>query len=177
MIKELKYKNSLLLPYRKEHFSKTILWLNTPEVYQKFGITKRITRESHEKWFKSLEDTYIWAIHDIDSRIYCGNILLFVNENHNSAFFQIYLGDTRFRGKRIGESSLIAMINYAFHELKLHRISLQVFADNQVAIHLYEKLGFVYEGIEREAHYSNTVYKSQLRYSLLQDEWVFESED
>lgn len=37
------------------------------------------------------------------------------------------------------------MIQYAFEELKLHRLYLRVFADNAQAISSYEKAGFIKE--------------------------------
>lgn len=170
----LKHGNSHLVPYREEHFEKTVAWLNSPEVYKPFGLTNRVTIESHIEWVKSLKNTYFWAIYEVESQTYCGNLLLTINLANHSAFFQIYLGNTLYRGKKIGESSLIAMINYAFEELDLHRIWLHVFPENKGAIRLYEKLGFVYEGMERESHYNKLIFKNQLRYSILRSEWLFE---
>lgn len=42
------------------------------------------------------------------------------------------------------------LLRYAFHELNLHRLSLDVIASNQPAISLYRKLGFQEEGRLRE---------------------------
>ncbi|WP_060205280.1 GNAT family N-acetyltransferase [Sporosarcina koreensis] len=172
----LRYANTSLVPYGEEHYEKSVEWLNDPNVYKLFGITRRITRQSHAEWVKSLNNTYMWAIYDVKHYKYCGNLLLFYNPIHRSAFFQIYLGDPQSRGKGLGESALIAMINYAFENLNFHRIWLQVFPDNKKAIRLYEKLGFIYEGIERESHYSEKKFKNQLRYSILKSEWNFGNE-
>lgn len=35
----------------------------------------------------------------------------------------------------------------------LHRISLDVIADNKPAIHLYQKFGFKIEGVKKEAYF------------------------
>ncbi|HHZ7415102.1 GNAT family protein [Enterococcus faecalis] len=40
---------------------------------------------------------------------------------------------------------------FAFYELGLHKIRLAVNSNNQKAIHVYEKVGFKKEGIDREA--------------------------
>ncbi len=40
---------------------------------------------------------------------------------------------------------------FAFYELGLHKIRLAVNSNNQNAIHVYEKVGFKKEGIDREA--------------------------
>jgi len=41
------------------------------------------------------------------------------------------------------------ILRYAFSELNLERVSLNVFAYNLRAIHSYEKSGFVHEGRKR----------------------------
>lgn len=172
MNKYLSYKNARLLPYTEEHYIKTIEWLNDPKIYESFGLTKRLTLESHRRWITSLKDASIWAIYDSDLDIHCGNILLFCNLVHHSAFFQVYLGESKSRGKNLGFASLTAVINHAFQSLNINRIWLQVFPDNIRAITLYEKLGFVLEGVERESHFNNLSFKDQLRYSLLKREWL-----
>jgi len=45
------------------------------------------------------------------------------------------------------------ILRYAFDELNLHRVFLQVFSFNQRAINLYEKIGFKQEGQFRQALY------------------------
>lgn len=51
------------------------------------------------------------------------------------------------------------MVGYGFEQLGLHRISLEVYAFNPRARHVYDKIGFVVEGALRE----------ELRY---RDEWI-----
>jgi diamine N-acetyltransferase len=49
--------------------------------------------------------------------------------------------------KHYGTESLKALINYAFNELNLNNIYLEAFKTNLRAIHCYEKVGFVKDGI------------------------------
>ncbi|HSO58507.1 MAG TPA: GNAT family protein, partial [Paenisporosarcina sp.] len=55
-----------------------------------------------------------------------------------------------FQGKGFGKDAMQLVMNYAFNELNLHRLSLTVFGYNQGAIKLYESLGFRHEGTYRE---------------------------
>lgn len=43
------------------------------------------------------------------------------------------------------------MLNHAFNNLNLQRVELSVLEYNKVAIHLYEKSGFKYEGRKKES--------------------------
>jgi RimJ/RimL family protein N-acetyltransferase len=51
----------------------------------------------------------------------------------------------------LGRRILQELIGIAFRELGAHRMFLDVFEDNTRARHLYESLGFQYEGVMREA--------------------------
>lgn len=55
-----------------------------------------------------------------------------------------------YRDKGLGTRLISATLDAA-RELGLHRIELDVHADNLRAIALYEKVGFVHEGIARDA--------------------------
>ena len=54
-------------------------------------------------------------------------------------------------GLGLGRRILKGLIRITFTELKAHRMFLDVFEDNLRARHLYESLGFRYEGVMRDA--------------------------
>lgn len=51
----------------------------------------------------------------------------------------------------LGRRMLEELLRIAFRELGAHRLYLDVFEDNGRARHVYESLGFRYEGVMREA--------------------------
>lgn len=55
------------------------------------------------------------------------------------------------RGRGLGEAASRAMIRDAFDNLDLWRIHLKVLTENSGAIRLYERLGFVWEGVASRA--------------------------
>ena len=60
------------------------------------------------------------------------------------------IGDPRDRGRGYGWDALQLTLRFAFDELQLHRLSLDVIAPNEPALNLYRKAGFVEEGRQRE---------------------------
>jgi RimJ/RimL family protein N-acetyltransferase len=54
-------------------------------------------------------------------------------------------------GRGLGTESIQLLVDFAFDELKLNRVELEVFEYNERAIHVYEKIGFQHEGRKREA--------------------------
>jgi putative acetyltransferase len=54
------------------------------------------------------------------------------------------------QGKGVGTALLKAAVEMADHWLNLTRLELEVYTDNEAAIHLYEKFGFELEGTKRK---------------------------
>jgi len=166
----------LLSPYTEDHDAQTVEWLNSPELQQTFGISRVVSRETHRRWMEAAKNTIVWAIL-IDNVGHCGNVLLHCNDRHNSAYFQIYLGDISDRGKGIGRTVLRLVLDHAFGPLNLHRVWLHTLTGNKAAEQLYRSTGFVEEGLERDALFRDGQYESQRRWSLLADDWLRRKRD
>lgn len=78
--------------------------------------------------------------------------------------------DPAYQGKGYGKDAFRTLIRYGFHELNLHRIYLEVFAFNEKAIQLYQKLGFKTDGCLREAYFTQNRYHDILVMSILAKE-------
>ncbi|MFA0815753.1 MAG: GNAT family N-acetyltransferase [Anaerofustis sp.] len=61
----------------------------------------------------------------------------------------------------VGSALMKAVLDVADNWLMLVRVELSVFADNERAIHVYEKLGFEKEGIARKAAIRNGEYADE----------------
>ena len=72
----------------------------------------------------------------------------------------------------LGRKMLEALIRMAFEEFAAHRLWLDVFESNARARHVYENLGFVYEGTLREAFCRDGEYHSLLLMSMLEREYA-----
>jgi hypothetical protein len=66
-----------------------------------------------------------------------------------SCNFRTFLGP-RGRGRGLGTEATRLIVGYRFEQAHLHRISLHVYTFNVRARRVYEKAGFVTEGVERE---------------------------
>jgi diamine N-acetyltransferase len=74
-------------------------------------------------------------------------------------------------GRGLGRRILSELIRMVFDDLGAHRMFLDVFEDNPRARHLYESMGFVYEGIMREAGERGTEFISLHLMSMLEREY------
>ncbi|KAF8650168.1 hypothetical protein AX16_005402 [Volvariella volvacea WC 439] len=64
------------------------------------------------------------------------------------------------------------LVDYAFRNLGVHRVSLGVFDSNQGAVALYRKLGFVEEGRRRKVNWFNGEWQDSIVMSILDEEWL-----
>ena len=104
-----------------------------------------------------------------DSSVVLGEVVLNdINWHNHSANFRIALLYKELFGKGYGTQATQLILKYGFEDLNLHRIELEVYDFNTRAIHVYEKVGFIREGIKRDTlfwqgSYHNAIIMSMLR--------------
>lgn len=127
-------------------------WMHDPEVNQFFRFDANSMTEEKALAFveqaqKDMQDriNYNFAITEEDDE-YLGTISLKdVDWEAGTAEFAISLR-TKAQGKGLATKATKEILRFAFEDLGLNRIYLNVLSDNKKAIHLYEKCGFINEG-------------------------------
>jgi diamine N-acetyltransferase len=71
----------------------------------------------------------------------------------------------------LGKKLIAEVAERAFRQHNAHRLFLDVFVNNDRAMHVYESFGFQKEGIMREAIYRDGAWHSLVLMSLLADEY------
>jgi RimJ/RimL family protein N-acetyltransferase len=134
-------------------------WVRDYETLRLFipGVITPFTDEAEEEWYENTvksKDTYTFAIRTLEGDRLIGNCGLFrIDSKNHSAELGILIGEKDYWGKGYGSDALRVLLRFAFDELNLNRVQLWVFAYNQRAIRVYEKIGFVHEGTQRQALY------------------------
>ncbi|MBM6619628.1 GNAT family N-acetyltransferase [Bacillus suaedaesalsae] len=94
-----------------------------------------------------------------------------VEWNNRSGMLAIGIGDSTFRGKGYGTDTIKLILQYAFHELNLNRVGLDVIEYNEKGIRAYEKAGFKQEGKMREAVWRDGEHYDRVIMGILRSEW------
>jgi RimJ/RimL family protein N-acetyltransferase len=94
-----------------------------------------------------------------------------IDLRHRSATLSRVLIGPAWRGQGLGQSMVSQVAAFAFDELDLHRLDLYVFDFNHAAIACYQRVGFVREGLLRDARRVGDAYWSVIVMSLLAPEW------
>lgn len=133
-------------------------------------------KDSQEWLKKELEqekpDQFSFTIHAREDDRLIGMIGLDgIQWNHGEAFVGIGLGEREYWGKGYGTDAMRVILRYAFTELNLRRVSLDVFEYNPRAIKSYEKAGFRYEGCMRGMLHRDGRCWDLIFMSILRQEW------
>ncbi len=107
-----------------------------------------------------------------DQRLLGDISLEVVHWNHREAFVGLGIGQRDFWGKGCGTEAMQLILEYAFLELNLHRVTLNVFEYNPRAIRSYEKAGFRHEGRLRGCLLREGKRWDMLYMGILREEWL-----
>ena len=162
-LRKLEYKD---IPFMLE-------WMHDSEMtkYLKYDFSTA-TLESQKKFIDNsyTKSNINFAIVD-DEDTYLGSISLKnINYDDSNAEYAICIrkGCT---GKNIALEATEKILAYAFDELKLNRVYLNVVSKNIRAVKFYEKYGFIYEGEFKEAINIKGVLEDLKWYRILRSEF------
>jgi RimJ/RimL family protein N-acetyltransferase len=95
-----------------------------------------------------------------------------ISWHNGNSWLGIGIGDRAYWDKGCGSDAMRILARYAFGELGLHRLNLNVFSYNTRAVHVYEKIGFQVEGRIREAIHREGQRWDMIFMGLLREEFL-----
>lgn len=152
-------------------------WMHDPDIQKNFRFTiNNKTREDALEFIRNAVSEPIngksihYAIVDEDDE-YLGTISLKdVDLTVRSAEYAISMRK-KAQGKGYAYKATKEILRIAFEEFGFERVYLNVLSENERAIRLYEKCGFIYEGEFRNHLFLNGRYKSLKWYGMLKQEF------
>ena len=150
---------------------------NDPEVKRLLGgFSRPLSQADLVVWLESHRartDEVLWSILSEETGRCLGHVGIYkVDPVSRSAEFGIMIGDRSAWGVGIGRAATLFAIRHAFFNENLNRVSLTVLASNDRAKRLYEKVGFVKEGLFRQAQFKDGKYVDVIAMALLREEFV-----
>lgn len=135
-----------------------------------------VSQEREKKWVENAiyddKNNIRLAICLLENNKYIGNVnMTSIDWNNRNAELSIFIGEKDEWGKGYAKDACIQIMEHGFKQLGLIRIHLTVLHENQKAISLYEKLGFVKEGLLRNCIFKDNEFKSLFIMSMLKSEF------
>lgn len=141
-----------LIPCTDDHRWQIYAWRNSPEVRKYMYTTAPISRDDHDRWYDALlttTDRRGWIVR-LDTQPVGAAFITGIDEVNRRATWAFYLADTAARGRGVGGAVEFAVLEYAFSDLKLHKLCCEVLSFNRAVVAMHERFGFVQEGLLRD---------------------------
>lgn len=180
----LEGKKVILRPFQMEDGQVMLEFMNDSEIRHFTGsdasdeeANTPISEEESEQileWYKTRnekDDRLDLAIIDQTNLCVVGEVVFNeYDEDTQSVNFRILIGE-KGRGKGLGTEATELFIQYGFERMGLRRIELDVYSFNPRAEKVYQKVGFVLEGVKRENYIYNGEYFDTKLYAMLRSDF------
>lgn len=166
----------LLRMARESDLNDYFTFLQDHEVNRLTGSQKEFTRDEIIDWIRKIsvinnDRVDLMIILKRTNELLGEVVLNEIDSINRSANIRIGIQGTQHRGKGYGTEAMILMLRYGFNTLNLHRIHLGVYTFNPRAIHVYEKIGFKREGLQRDALYMDGKFHDMITMAILEGEF------
>lgn len=157
-----------------------VRWFNDLEVRWYLLMYMPLSTAQKEQWFENMlqrqqrREDFIFAVEVRvgDEWVHIGHVGLHrINWKDRRAVFVIALGEKAYWNQGYGTDATRTILRFAFDELNLHRVELEVIDENARARRCYEKAGFRYEGTRRQAAFFEGKYHDVHWMSILREEF------
>ncbi|MDO4332373.1 MAG: UDP-4-amino-4,6-dideoxy-N-acetyl-beta-L-altrosamine N-acetyltransferase [Eubacteriales bacterium] len=163
-----------LRPITMEDTERIVAWRNEERVRRNFIYQQPFTKEGHENWMRTKVasgEALQFIICEKESGRPVGSVYFRDMDSLNKkAEYGIFIGEADSAGKGIGTEAAKLAVAYARDRLKLHKLMLRVFADNQAAVKSYRNAGFLQEAYLKDEVLQNGQYRDLLLMAVLFEE-------
>lgn len=101
-----------------------------------------------------------------------GKMELAYDLEHRTGMFEIVIGKKDYWGTGIASKALNVLLAYGFNNLRLNKISCEVFGYNGRSISFMEKNGLRLEGVLREDRFIHNQFIDVYLFSILKSEFI-----
>jgi RimJ/RimL family protein N-acetyltransferase len=158
---------------RALHLENALRWLNDPDVATTLAVHLGVSRAQENEFFDKMErpprDARSWAILDETSRHIGFAALTQVDWATRSALGGIVIGEKDAWGKGYATDVLRTRARIFFEELGMHR--LEGHTINPAMRRVYEKAGYVAEGVARQKAFRGGRWHDAWVYAMLEEDW------
>lgn len=156
--------------FTENDIEKKVEWINNPDNNEFLHYNIPLDVESTKKWFDNVKDNknrYDMIILYNDIPV---GVIGIINIDKKRGEYYITLGESEYKRKGISFAATKLILDYAFNILNLEKIWLCVDEKNIAARNLYEKVGFVLEGILRKDIFFKGEMINRCMYGIIREE-------
>lgn len=164
-----------LRAYEPTDVDALLRWVNDPALRPFLSRRYPFSRATEEEWARACATPSFGNAHFViearDTGEAIGTVALrSASAENRSAELGIQIAEEAYRDRGYGTDAMRTTCQFGFVEMGLHRIQLWVQADNPRARHVYRNLGFVEEGVARQARRGRPGWTDMVLMGILEGE-------
>jgi RimJ/RimL family protein N-acetyltransferase len=153
-------------------------WINDPEFCRYLrDISFPYSLQAEQEWIGSQVaaeadgTSYTFGIQTEDHKLIGTIGLQRISYKDGHAGMGVGIGPASHRGRGYGSEAVNTLLRFAFGDLRLHKIWLEVDAGNTKAVRCYGSIGFKHEGVMRDHTYRDGRHRDYYMMSILDREF------
>lgn len=157
---------------KQTDLEKCLVWFNDAEITRYLTIRFPVTRLQEEEWFERKKENDVGLGITTKEGLLIGGIGL-----HNIDYLNgrteigIIIGDKNYWSRGFGFDAEMMILNYAFNELNLRKITHSAYCLNIKSVKLARKCGGVKEGILRKHTFKDGGYLDMVIFAIFKNRW------
>jgi len=174
------HENALYKIFNDTTYLRSRNWITQPISLPKNGATGNGQSSSSSRALWSFIDACPFTCIEESNRVIFAGFVHGNNHKNREATLFLYI-EPGFRDvqsvasniiEKIVESVLRFLVDHAFAEMGMHRVSLSIVAyDNPRGRNAIDSVGFVQEGRKPKAHWTNGTWHDVIEFGIVQDDW------
>jgi RimJ/RimL family protein N-acetyltransferase len=164
----------ILRAFEREDAERSYRWMNDPSIVRTLKSRYPIAFQTEIEWLdramRSNTNERHFAIERKDDRTHIGNASIHeIDWVSRTAWFGLFIGEPTAWNRGFGSDAIRTLVRFAFEEMNLQKLRINVFDYNERAKHVLESQGFVREGHLRREFYREGVLHDILILSIFRD--------
>lgn len=138
--------------FQEDDIPYKVKWINDTDNNQFLHYDLPLREDKTLLWFNSIKDRTDRADFTITYNGEPAGLigLLYIDNKNRKAEYYITLGGSEFKGKGIATIASKLLIEESYHNYNLNKIYLYTEVENKSAQRLFERIGFIKEGLLKE---------------------------
>jgi RimJ/RimL family protein N-acetyltransferase len=164
----------ILRAFEREDAERCYRWMNDPNIVRALKSRYPIAFQNELEWLERAMHSHVnerhFAIERKDDRTHIGNASLHdIDWVSRTSAFGLFIGEPAAWNRGFGSDAIRTLVRFAFDEMNLQKLRINIFDYNDRAKHVLEAQGFVQEGRLRREFYRDGAFHDIVILSVFRD--------
>ena len=165
----------ILRAFEPDDAQRCYLWMNDPNIVRTLKSRYPIAFQNEVEWLErsmnaSASERH-FAIERRDDRTHIGNASIHdIDWISRTGWFGLFIGEPTAWNRGFGSDAIQTLVRFAFDEMNIRKLRINIFDYNDKARHVLTSRGFVQEGVLRRDFFREGQFHDIVIFSIFRDD-------